>query len=154
MLVVVNLWCSTKPNEKCTFGQKQLLLLVQAVITTALPPLHFNMIAIQKNSIPTDIQTLRYFLGMAGFYTRLLWNFSEKVKRLVEILHGGEGSIMNCRCWCQLWKGKSTHQARKWYARAHMWTPQHWKVSMRPTIYPARWPETSYHSFEFHRIWT
>lgn len=77
-----------KLNDRCLFGQKELSFLGHTVSANGLLLLQSNVKAIQETPVPMEIQSIRFFLSMAGFYAKFLCNFSDTVKPLHELLRG------------------------------------------------------------------
>lgn len=72
--------------EKCTFFASQIDFLGCSVSSEGIRPTNNKIAEISRFQLPTDSKSLRRFLGMIGFYRRLIPNFATLVFELTELI--------------------------------------------------------------------
>ena len=73
------LWLNIK---KCKFWMQRLPFLGHIVTPQGIGPDSNKVDAVQKLAPPKSVSQLWSFLGLAGYYQRFIWGFSEKAKPL------------------------------------------------------------------------
>lgn len=74
--------------DKCQFCQTQVKYVGHIVSADGISPDPAKVEAITRWKIPTDLKTLRSFLGFCGFYRRFIKNYSAIVRPLTELTKG------------------------------------------------------------------
>ena len=72
--------------SKCQFHQKQIKYLGYEISKNSLKPLQSNVEALLKVPAPTDLKSLRGFLGKANYYTKFLPNRAVLFHPLYQLL--------------------------------------------------------------------
>lgn len=81
--------CGLKVSiDKCQFCQSQVHYVGHIVLAAGVSPDPAKIEAVTCWKIPTDLKSLRLFLGFCGFYHRFIKNYSALVKPLTEITKG------------------------------------------------------------------
>ncbi|KAL1254360.1 hypothetical protein QQF64_016589 [Cirrhinus molitorella] len=87
--------CGLKLNvEKCCFRKPELPFLGHVISASGLHPNPDHVLAIQQAPPPHDAQTLRSFLGLAGWYSKFIPNYATLVEPLRALLQKSTGF-----CW-------------------------------------------------------
>jgi hypothetical protein len=74
-----------KPS-KCAFAHRQLVFLGFEIGYSEIRPMDSKVRAVQAFPSPTDVHTLRRFLGMTGYYSRMIPAFSRRALPLYMLL--------------------------------------------------------------------
>jgi hypothetical protein len=77
--------------EKCVFATPSLEILGHKISVTGAAPTADHAAEIENCPPPQDIKQLQRFLGMVNFYHGFLPNCAQVLKRLTDLLRGGEG---------------------------------------------------------------
>ncbi|XP_064469135.1 uncharacterized protein K02A2.6-like [Ornithodoros turicata] len=77
-------------NHKCVFGVNELSFIGHTVKEGKLFPLETNVKAILEAPAPSDLRTLRSFLGMSGHYAKFIKNYAHVVEPVRELLRGAD----------------------------------------------------------------
>lgn len=75
-----------KLNDKCVFNVQEIDFLGHRISDKGIRPLQSNIDAIKAAPAPTDISTLRSFLGMVGYYAKFVPDYAVLVEPLRELL--------------------------------------------------------------------
>lgn len=75
-----------KLNDKCIFNVQEIEFLGHMISHQGIRPLQSNIDAIKAAPAPTDISTLRSFLGMVGYYAKFVPDYAVLVEPLRELL--------------------------------------------------------------------
>lgn len=75
--------------EKCCFLKRSTTFLGHIITNEGVKPDPSKIDAVKKFPIPTNVQELRSFLGLAGYYRRFLKDFAKTVKPLNNLLKDG-----------------------------------------------------------------
>ncbi|XP_064475837.1 uncharacterized protein K02A2.6-like [Ornithodoros turicata] len=93
-------------NHKCVFGVSELSFIGHTVKEGKLFPLDTNVKAILEAPAPSDLRTLRSFLGMSGHYAKFIKNYADVVEPLRELLRGADAFHWNPRAQASFEKVK------------------------------------------------
>ena len=85
-------------HEKCEFNKREIQFLGHLVSADGIKPLPKNVDALLKMPEPTDVQTLQTVIGMAGFYTKFVHEFSSIVEPLRALLRGNADFAWTPEC--------------------------------------------------------
>jgi hypothetical protein len=85
--------------EKCHFMVKQGIVLGHVISEKGIEVDKAKVEAVEKLPPPTDIKSLRSFLGHAGFYRRFIKDFSKITKLLTNLLQKMCHSILMRSAW-------------------------------------------------------
>ncbi|XP_064482545.1 uncharacterized protein K02A2.6-like [Ornithodoros turicata] len=79
-----------KLNHKCVFDVVELTFLGHVVNAHGLLPQTSAIQALQRAPPPTDLKSLRSFLGLLGYYSKFIHHFAELVEPMRELLREGK----------------------------------------------------------------
>jgi hypothetical protein len=92
--------------EKCHFMVKQGIVLGHVISKRGNEVDKAKVEAVEKQSPPTDIKSLRSFLGHAGFYRKFIEDFSKITKSLTNLLQKDVPFDFNENCLTVFWTMK------------------------------------------------
>ncbi|CAM5080373.1 unnamed protein product [Natator depressus] len=80
-------------RSKCKFKQTELTFLGHTISQAGLKPDPAHILAISNAPPPTDLQTLRSFLGLASWYAKFIPNYASVIEPLQELLQRSSTSV-------------------------------------------------------------
>ena len=114
--------CGLKLNEKCSFNMTNIEFLGHMITLEGLKPLPKQTEAITKAPAPHDSMSLRSFLGLVGFYSKFIPDYSTVVEPLRALLRGSS-------------EFKWTDEAQKSFEQVKMLIGNHLTLSLfDPTL--------------------
>jgi hypothetical protein len=73
--------------SKCFFIRTQIEYLGYIISESSIQPSPSKLDAVKKFPTPTDVHTVRQFLGLTGYFRKFIHNYALKSKPLTELLH-------------------------------------------------------------------
>jgi hypothetical protein len=93
--------------EKCHFMVKQGIVLGHVISERGIEVDKANVETVEQLPPPTDVKSLRSFLGHAGFYRRFIKDFSKITKPLTHLLQKDVAFDFDEKCLAAFWTLKS-----------------------------------------------